>query len=339
MKIWMRLMGICFLAMFVVGCAAKERETLPKSTYSFPEIVEKDITPEPVKVESKAQEQVVSKPPRAKVMSHRLNLREKGSAKSLILGVLKKGEILQILSKKGKWVQVHNDTGLSGWVFSRYIEPIDGISIAKAKSVKKLEKQSQPSEERVTGSKEVSPTVPVKMTSAHKVEKTTQQPAEKQAKSDQDSKKSKAYFVKLYNDVHKAIVDGDLDTFEKLTIPPDLSAPKIAPEQFAAMKNFLVDMFPDLSSIKFKKFTADNNIAMFVFQTHLYDIKGVELAVYRFIKTDKGWKLSGKMERESFPSKGEQDDKKAIEKVLAENPAFQLDASDGSDMTANSAWF
>ena len=338
MKIWMRLMGICFLTMFVVGCAAKERGLSPKSTYSSPEIVEKDITPKSTKVESTAQEQVVSKP-RAKVTAHRLNLREKGSAKSRVLGVLKKGEILQILSKKGKWVQVHNDIGLSGWVFGRYIEPIDGISIAEAKGVKKSEKQSQPSEDRVTGSKEVSPAVPVKRTSVNKIEKAKQQPAEKQAKSDQDSKKPKAYFVKLYNDVHKAIVDGDLDTFEKLTTPPDPSAPKIAPDQFAAMKEFLVDIFPDLSSTKFKKFNADNNIAMFVLQTHLDDKKDVELTAYRFIKTDKGWKLSGKMEGESIPIKGEQDDKKTIEKVLAKNPAFQLYGSGWNDMTTKSAWF
>ena len=155
MKIWMRLMGICFLAMFVVGCAAKERGPSPKSTYSSPEIVEKDITPKSTKVESTAQEQVVSKP-RAKVTAHRLNLRENASTNSRILGVLKKGDVLVFISKIGEWVQVHNENSLSGWVSGRYTEPIDGISNPKAKDEAQAGKKAR----ALAGKKDLKSTEP-----------------------------------------------------------------------------------------------------------------------------------------------------------------------------------
>ena len=300
-----RFLGICFLATLVIGCAAKERGPSPKNIGSSPEIVEKDIQPKSAEMESTAQEPIILTS-KVKVTAHRLNLRKNASTKSHILGVLKKGDVLEILSQKAKWINVKTETSLSGWVSVRYIEPIDDISIATVKDENKPEERSK------------------------------QQPPVKQAESDKVGKKTKAYFVQLYNDVHSAIAAGDLDTFEKLTIPPNPSAPMIEPEQFTVMKDFLMNIVPALSSTKFKKFNADKNIALFVLQTNLDDKEDLHLASYKFIKTGEGWKLAGKVGGETFPRKSDKEDKMAIEKELKDNPIFQLDTLTGSVVASKS---
>jgi len=116
--------------MLIIGCAAKDRGLSHKDISSSPEIVEKDIKPKSIELEPKAQETIISKP-RAKVTAHRLNLREKGSAKGRILGVLKKGDVFEIMSREGNWLEVKTEKGVQGWVFGRYVT---GFEAASAKS-------------------------------------------------------------------------------------------------------------------------------------------------------------------------------------------------------------
>ncbi len=300
-----RLLGVCFLVTLVIGCTAKEQRPSLKSIGSSPEIVDKDIKPKSLEMESTEQEPIILTS-KVKVTASRLNLRENSSMESQILGVLKKDDVLEILSQKGKWVKVKTETALSGWVSIRHIEPIDDLPVVKAKDENQSEKRSK------------------------------QQTPVKQSESDKNIKKTKSYFVQLYNNVNSAIVAGDLETFEKLSIPPNLSAPKIEPEQFTVMKDFLTDMVPALSITEFKKFNADKNIAIFVLQTNLDDKKDLHLASYKFIKTSEGWKLSGKVDGETIPRKSGKEDKTAIEKELKDNPIFQLGTLSGGVVAAKS---
>lgn len=136
MNTWFRLIGISFLAMLVIGCVAKDRDPSHKNISSSPEIVEKDIKPKPAELELTAQEPIISKP-MTKVMAHRLNLREKGSAKGRILSVLKKGDVLEIMSRKGNWLEIKTEKGVHGWVFSRYVTGFKAVSTKQSVPPKK----------------------------------------------------------------------------------------------------------------------------------------------------------------------------------------------------------
>ena len=166
MRILISLVWIFILVMFVIGCATKDPSPPLKNTGSSPEITENHNKPKSSETESTEPEPIVLKP-RAKVTAHRLNMRDGASTKSRILGVLKKGDLIEILSQKGKWVQVHNEIGLSGWVSGRYIKPIDSMVIAKAKDVKKPEKRSKPQRKKVMESKKASSATTVKRASAY----------------------------------------------------------------------------------------------------------------------------------------------------------------------------
>ncbi len=73
------------------------------------------------------QEEVASKP-EGKVTAYRLNLREKGSSKSRIMNVLKKGDRFEILSRKAKWLEIKTETGDHGWVYDRYVMEFGAVA-------------------------------------------------------------------------------------------------------------------------------------------------------------------------------------------------------------------
>ena len=127
MNTWVHLTAVSFLAMLILGCAAKDRGPSHKDISPSPEIVEKDIKPKSIELESKIQETTISKP-RARVTAHRLNLREKGSAKGHILAVLEKGDGIEIMSRKGNWLKVKTEKGVQGWVFGRYVRRPEAAS-------------------------------------------------------------------------------------------------------------------------------------------------------------------------------------------------------------------
>ncbi len=132
MKIFIYRVGIVLLSLFIGACAARDRGPLPdNSAGSSSTVVVKEK-----KLPLPETEPVVLKP-MATVTAHRLNLRAKSSSKSEILGVLKKGDVIEIKSQKGKWFQVQSKTGHTGWVFGRYIEAIgDATKIKKGRSGK-----------------------------------------------------------------------------------------------------------------------------------------------------------------------------------------------------------
>jgi hypothetical protein len=145
-----------------------------------------DINPKPPIEKPVPPVPIVSKP-MVNVTSYRLNLRERGSSKSKILSILKKGDVLEVLSKKGKWVQVRNKAGLSGWVYNRYIKPTNGEAIEKTSDIKIKKKIKVRQNEKMKIKKSPSIT-PAKAVVAHQSEKTVKPPAEKQSGSNGSKK-------------------------------------------------------------------------------------------------------------------------------------------------------
>ncbi len=133
-------------------------------------------------------------------------------------------------------------------------------------------------------------------------------------------------FIKLWNNVRKTITNEDYTAFMELTIPAKPPKKQIKKEHFAKAKTFLLDTYPDLSSINFLKFDQNKKEAIFVLQTYLDDKNYITIDAYKFIRTDKVWKLSGQVGGASFPKTGTGDDKKRIEKELKENKKFQLNS-------------
>ncbi len=94
------------------------------------------------------------------------------------------------------------------------------------------------------------------------------------------------------------------------------------------MKETLLNLFPAFSSTKLIKFESGDQKALLVLQVMPEDTESIDLSGYHFIKKDKRWKLSGKVNGAAFPRKNEADDRAAIDKELKENPFFQLGGPD-----------
>jgi hypothetical protein len=129
-------------------------------------------------------------------------------------------------------------------------------------------------------------------------------------------------FVKIWNEVRKSVADGDRAKWLELTVPAE-PGKQITPEDFAKAKNALLDVYPDLKSVRFLKFDANVNAALFVLQTYLDDKNYITLDAFKFICVSNKWKLSGHVGGISFPSKGI-DVENTIAKELKENKDLQL---------------
>jgi hypothetical protein len=146
-------------------------------------------------------------------------------------------------------------------------------------------------------------------------------------------------FIRLWNDVRKAISDGNMAKWEELTFPAaqapskQMSVEEIeqAKKDFAEAKDFILETFPDLGTVKFIKFDRNTTQAIFVLQTYLADETYITLDAFKFIKDGKNWKLSGGVGGISFPKKsfvdGKPEDIEArIKKELTENEDLQLNS-------------
>lgn len=69
-------------------------------------------------------EEAAGKPGTAtgKVTASVLNIRSKPSISSKIIGKLKKGQMVSILTKSGKWYMVKNNDDYNGWIYGSYVE-------------------------------------------------------------------------------------------------------------------------------------------------------------------------------------------------------------------------
>lgn len=123
------------MAMTFIGCALINPSPPTTDTVSSPAIVAEDVETKTAEGKPIAKAPIVLMP-KIRVVVHRLNLRKDPSIKSRILGILRMGDILEIVSKKGEWIRVSNAAGVSGWAFAQHLEPIDDSLNAKAEDLK-----------------------------------------------------------------------------------------------------------------------------------------------------------------------------------------------------------
>ncbi len=136
-------------------------------------------------------------------------------------------------------------------------------------------------------------------------------------------------FIDLWNKVRTAVVENDLEEFKKLTVPTDPEeAEQITKEDFAEfVEYFLIDTFPEWSTVKLLKFEQNAKEAILVL--HLHDDneewkEWVALYAYRFMLTENGWKISGDFYESSFGKIEDADEnQQRIEEEL-KKPEFQL---------------
>ena len=137
-------------------------------------------------------------------------------------------------------------------------------------------------------------------------------------------------FVELWQKIRTVIVEENLEEFKKLTIAPEPEAmANMTKEDFAEMVEFfLIDAFPEWSTVKLLKFEQKEKTALLVLQLHDANPEWKEwiaISAYTFLLTEEGWKLSGNLYDKSL---GKSSDAKKnqlnIEEELKENSDLQL---------------
>lgn len=299
MEMRARLMWICLLAMFVFGCAARERGSLPESMGSSSEVVVKDIKPEPVKMEPTEKEPIISKP-KAKVTAHRLNLREKGSSKSRIMDVLKKGDELEIISRKGKWLEIKTEEGIQGWVFSRYVTELSTVSAEPPVSAEKeVEKRSL----SMAGNDKGGPSFMIEDLKSDDAAGKTDQPAQIK-KTTASSTSLPADLEDLWAGYLKANHSGDLKRYKDTssahsyaTLVNALASVgnELTPDVITSMAGFL----PDPSKLEFVEIIENGSTVGLVYLSDVGDSDNpnipspVKFSFIKFVQEPSGWKVDG----------------------------------------------
>jgi len=278
----------CSLVIVVaIGCASQELKQSP-SIKKAPEVVTPAPEPEPL-------QEMVS------VTANRLNLRTDNSTKSQILAVVKKNEPLTVLVREGTWIKVRTSSGKQGWVAERY-------TVAQKTPASVQKTSSSP----IRGSDETTAV-------------TAHSPAKSGAFTQKDA-------IALYNRYRQALEDGDFNAFlECVYAPakPDGSArasEEKNPEEFTQMKDFVLELSPNLSASKILKFVGNDEAAILVAQTDLENADYITLSALKFATVKGNWKVLPNIYEDTFPSKNPETDKSAIKKALREKSDLQLAA-------------
>lgn len=139
-------------------------------------------------------------------------------------------------------------------------------------------------------------------------------------------------FIELWKKIRTAVVEQNLEDFKNLTIPPDPEEmEKMTKADFAEMVEFfLIDAFPEWSTVNLLKFDKDDKTAILILQLHEANEEykdWIMISAYRFLLTDAGWKLSGNLYDTSVEKSSDaKENQKRIEKELKENTDLQLAA-------------
>lgn len=138
-----------------------------------------------------------------------------------------------------------------------------------------------------------------------------------------DEPVTKGQLADILKNINKAVADGDLTAFEKLTVAsrPEL---KLTPEEFANAEARMMELFPSLSSIDPVKFTLGKKASLVVVRFGLEDKESIHLRAYQFTNTKDGWKLLLKFPSKSITAKDPAADEAAITRELEATTDFQL---------------
>ena len=138
-----------------------------------------------------------------------------------------------------------------------------------------------------------------------------------------DEPVSRGQLADILKNINKAVTEGDLAAFEKLTVAPRPEM-KLTPEEFANAKARMMELFPPLSSIDPVKFALGEKASLVVVRFGLEDKEFIHLRAYRFTNTKEGWKLLLKFTSKSIPAKDPAADEAAITRELETTTDFQL---------------
>ena len=138
-----------------------------------------------------------------------------------------------------------------------------------------------------------------------------------------DEPVTRGQLADILKNINKAVTDGDLATFEKLTVAPKPEM-KLTPEEFANAKARMMELFPPLSSIDPVKFALGKKTSLIVVRFGLDDKESIHLRAYRFTNTKEGWKLLLKFTSKSITAKDPAADEAAITRELEATTDFQL---------------
>lgn len=278
----------CSLVIVVaIGCASQGLKPSPSISKAL-----EAVTPAP---EPELRQEMVS------VTANRLNLRTENSTKSQILDVVKKNDPLTVLAREGTWIKVQTISGKQGWVAERY-------TVA----------QKTPASAQKTSSSPIHGSDDTTAATGHS-------PAKSGAFTQEDA-------IALYNRYRQALAGGDFNAFlECIYAPakPDGSArasEKENPEEFTQMKDFMLELSPDLSASKILKFAGNDEAAILVARSDLENTDYITLSALKFATVKGNWKVLPNLYDDTFPKKNPEADMSAIKKALRENSDLQLAA-------------
>ena len=62
----------------------------------------------------------------------KLNIRAKASSKSKVVAKIKHNKLVKVLATKGKWAKIQTSSGITGYVYKKYLKKVDVATAAVA---------------------------------------------------------------------------------------------------------------------------------------------------------------------------------------------------------------
>ena len=275
-----RLGFLTLLAILLIGCGGRAHQPEATSPPTSPEAMaakapEKATSAEPVSFQETT------------VTASRLNLRDKGSAKGQVVGVLKKDDQLEILSHSGDWLEVTTSDGKKGWVYGHYVQTSDKIPTKAFKSEKPA---TAPPKAQSTKTKSMT------------LSKTAEIP-QPQAGQNKDSALRKQLET-IWETRRLAHKNGDLNIIRNTTsnhtqgtLQNQLAAvgKELRPEDAAVF----FDMMPDLTELKFIELKQNGPTAGLLYLDEGEKSEDpnlpppIRFVFIKFVKEARGWTVDG----------------------------------------------
>lgn len=268
-----------FLALMLVGWADRESIATDKTLKETP------------KAETETSLQKADKPS-ATVRVPRLNLRNKASADSRILGILEKGDLLEVISVTDDWLKVISPSKKAGWVHMLYVDTdIKAKKEPLASSNKSVKPLKKPAKDKIAEKN----LVPDKS-------KPSKKPAEKPTpKPQQDLRKKLESVWSAYREAHRS---GDRALYKKTcsayrcgNLINTLAAVReeLNPEDLI----FFYDRLPDLTTFKFVELKKNGPTAGLLYVDESQKKPDPNLPspkrflLIKFVQEDWGWAVDG----------------------------------------------
>ena len=265
------------LVVMVIGCGGRGHQAVPVSLPRMPETVEEVPTE---KFES------------ATVTASRLNLRSIASTKGKVLGVLQKGDRLEIVSYNDNWLEVVKPDGQKGWVYDRYVQTDNEIGKKPPKkSTQQVKPKKYPPKSHAT-----------KKAIATPGSKTAKKPPAKRTQKPSDAVRKKLESVwKTHRQAHRnadlALIKKTTSNHTHVTLQNELAA--VGKELKSEDVTALYEMMPDLAKLKFVELKQNGPTAglLYLDEGEKSDDSNLpsplRFVFVKFVKEARGWTVDG----------------------------------------------